>query len=680
MGRDEQRAAPVDAPVDGCNDAPVDGPVDGADRAPADEAGCTPAGGAVAGAGPVEASVGGLDRTPDDEPSAETGVPLHDLLAGVTAMHAATGRVVGAAGRSWSLSDAQVRDAVEDLTRLGSRVEAARLAAIRALDARPGAVAGASVGRVAATFLVGRLHVDPGRAAADVAAAHAFDPESGSLPAVGAALAEGLITKEHAVVCVKAASRLPKRLQNVQIPTDPDDEDPAGAGLAADSETASDGGACDDAEPRVLSGAQVADRWLARQACRFGVREVGRLGDQLLALLAPERTDRFDRDAHLRRGVSFYRDSTGMGVLRAQLTPADAVLMDALLAAVSAPTPARACLTRADNDRDGQADRDGDADRDGKHLAMIRDDRTRSMRQYDGLMAVLHAGIARTGTTPTDSDTTAGDSASGDTAADHAARDSHADPDGHDDASNSSSTNSSGGAGRGSSGAGSGCTGSGSFAAPTPPVTVLITATTEQLIAAGIAASTRTPTAASTGNATSAQQPPTAGLAHVQHTGPVHPDLLAYLTCSPTLQRVLLAPSGAPLDVGRSHRLATTAQRRALAARDGGCVIPACGCPHEGTDAHHLVPWSRGGGTDLDNLVSLCPAHHQQVHAGVWTIEIIDGIPWARPPSWIDPQRRLTRNTFHRHATPTTQRLGQQLRLALDHHEQAQHPPDAAAA
>jgi hypothetical protein len=128
---------------------------------------------------------------------------------------------------------------------------------------------------------------------------------------------------------------------------------------------------------------------------------------------------------------------------------------------------------------------------------------------------------------------------------------------------------------------------------------------------------------------------------------------------------VLLDTNGAPLDVGRAHRLATPAQRKALAARDGGCVIPACPVPHEGTDAHHIEPWQQGGATDLGNLVSLCPRHHQEVHAGTWLVEMRDGIPWVRPPSWIDPERRRLRN-LHHHTHIAAQRIGQQLRLALD--------------
>ena len=54
------------------------------------------------------------------------------------------------------------------------------------------------------------------------------------------------------------------------------------------------------------------------------------------------------------------------------------------------------------------------------------------------------------------------------------------------------------------------------------------------------------------------------------------------------------------LGYGRSRRIATTAQRRALAARDGGCVFPGCDHPPDWTEAHHITPWDSGGATDLD--------------------------------------------------------------------------------
>ncbi len=66
--------------------------------------------------------------------------------------------------------------------------------------------------------------------------------------------------------------------------------------------------------------------------------------------------------------------------------------------------------------------------------------------------------------------------------------------------------------------------------------------------------------------------------------------------------------------------MATTAQRRALAVRDGGCILPGCDVPAAHCQIHHLKPWTEGGPTDLPNLVTLCWAHHRQVDLGRWDI------------------------------------------------------------
>src|SRR5205807_10667158 len=41
-------------------------------------------------------------------------------------------------------------------------------------------------------------------------------------------------------------------------------------------------------------------------------------------------------------------------------------------------------------------------------------------------------------------------------------------------------------------------------------------------------------------------------------------------------------------------------------------------------DAHHVRHWSRGGATNLDNLVSLCRRHHRLVHEQGYTVEVVD--------------------------------------------------------
>ncbi len=88
-----------------------------------------------------------------------------------------------------------------------------------------------------------------------------------------------------------------------------------------------------------------------------------------------------------------------------------------------------------------------------------------------------------------------------------------------------------------------------------------------------------------------------------------------------------------PLDVGRTQRTATAAQRRALAARDRGCIIPGCEVPAEACQTHHLDDWAAGGGTDVANLALLCWSHHRQVDLRMWAIEPV------RPdqPSPVEP-------------------------------------------
>ncbi|HEX2810452.1 MAG TPA: HNH endonuclease, partial [Kineosporiaceae bacterium] len=130
-------------------------------------------------------------------------------------------------------------------------------------------------------------------------------------------------------------------------------------------------------------------------------------------------------------------------------------------------------------------------------------------------------------------------------------------------------------------------------------------------------------------------------------SGPITPATLARFTCDAGLQRVLLAPNGAALNLGRTTRLVTPGQRAALIARDRGCVIPHCPAPPEYCDAHHLRPWALGGLSDLNNYVLACPTDHTALHSGIWTIIMIDAVPWAIPPPWIDPQRRPVRNTTH---------------------------------
>ena len=163
---------------------------------------------------------------------------------------------------------------------------------------------------------------------------------------------------------------------------------------------------------------------------------------------------------------------------------------------------------------------------------------------------------------------------------------------------------------------------------------------------------------------------PGAGVAVTDTAVPVSRAALLRLCCDAIIQRVTVDRHGLLLNLGRAARFASTAQRQALAVRDGGCAMPGCDAPPSWCEAHHIEGWTEGGPTDLANLVLLCPHHHTQVDLGRWQITIKAGLPWFIPPRHVDPRREPRRNTVHqahRHA----RHLGNRLR---DHHD-GDHPP-----
>ncbi|MEF3403016.1 HNH endonuclease signature motif containing protein [Agromyces sp. CCNWLW203] len=66
------------------------------------------------------------------------------------------------------------------------------------------------------------------------------------------------------------------------------------------------------------------------------------------------------------------------------------------------------------------------------------------------------------------------------------------------------------------------------------------------------------------------------------------------------IQRVTLGANGRVVGIGAPNG-ASPAQRRALAARAGGCIIPVCDTPTWATDVHQVLPWRNGGATHADN-------------------------------------------------------------------------------
>lgn len=90
--------------------------------------------------------------------------------------------------------------------------------------------------------------------------------------------------------------------------------------------------------------------------------------------------------------------------------------------------------------------------------------------------------------------------------------------------------------------------------------------------------------------------------------------------CTSDIVPIFVAGGTVPIAVGRTRRLATTAQRRAIEAIHTSCAIPDCDVSITRCEIHHLVEWEDGGHTDLDNLIPVCSHHHHRVHADGWQL------------------------------------------------------------
>lgn len=81
--------------------------------------------------------------------------------------------------------------------------------------------------------------------------------------------------------------------------------------------------------------------------------------------------------------------------------------------------------------------------------------------------------------------------------------------------------------------------------------------------------------------------------------------------------------TGTAIDSGITRRRPTAAQRRAVEARDGGCVFPGCRMPASACDVDHRTAFAEGGPTATCNLRPLCRHDHRIKHTG-WTYTPLD--------------------------------------------------------
>jgi hypothetical protein len=100
------------------------------------------------------------------------------------------------------------------------------------------------------------------------------------------------------------------------------------------------------------------------------------------------------------------------------------------------------------------------------------------------------------------------------------------------------------------------------------------------------------------------------GLAETADGTQLTAEQLLRITDEAEIWPTIIDRHGVPLALGRSRRLASPGQTIALIARDAGCSFPGCTHPAAWCDRHHVLDWTLGGLTDLDNLTLLCRYHH----------------------------------------------------------------------
>jgi hypothetical protein len=110
--------------------------------------------------------------------------------------------------------------------------------------------------------------------------------------------------------------------------------------------------------------------------------------------------------------------------------------------------------------------------------------------------------------------------------------------------------------------------------------------------------------------------------AHLEAGPALSRTVIERLACDARISLTTHAADGRTLDIGRSSRRPSARQRKALLRRDGGCAMPACQRARF-LHAHHVVYWSRGGRTCMDNLLLLCGRHHRLLHEGAFSIEAL---------------------------------------------------------
>ncbi len=131
--------------------------------------------------------------------------------------------------------------------------------------------------------------------------------------------------------------------------------------------------------------------------------------------------------------------------------------------------------------------------------------------------------------------------------------------------------------------------------------------------------------------------------------GPIGPHLLMYFLCVSDYTVFLMGENGGDrqaqvLNAGTDRYQPNLKQRRSVLARQKG-VCAAPGCTHTHHEIHHTVFWSKGGKTDVDQLIGLCTRCHHLLHKGGLHItgNAATGFEFAKRDGRTLRRRRISR-------------------------------------
>jgi hypothetical protein len=107
---------------------------------------------------------------------------------------------------------------------------------------------------------------------------------------------------------------------------------------------------------------------------------------------------------------------------------------------------------------------------------------------------------------------------------------------------------------------------------------------------------------------------------------PLSSAMLRSSLCDCGVTRIVFDAEAEILDYGREQKTVPDTLWNALVARDRRCRFPGCDRTPHYCDAHHVIWFTSGGTTSLDNLVMLCRRHHHRLHRSGWHAKLdLDG-------------------------------------------------------